>query len=195
MFQNDNPLRMWYDLPSSKIPLLTIPQDEQNQSHSSVNHNIWQQNTLPIGNGFIGANIFGEIQNEVLTFNELTLWEGGPSSKRPNYNGCNNIDNGQNGTTFRLIQQLFTEGKDAEAISLSESQLLGDHDGTGQYIGLGEIHLNFDIDEQKVTNYEIKKHNLTTTKHKLRVNILLHILTTLWLFTSTPAKEVYPTSL
>lgn len=153
MFQNDNPLRMWYDLPSSKIPLLTIPQDEQNQSHSSVNHNIWQQNTLPIGNGFIGANIFGEIQNEVLTFNELTLWEGGPSSKRPNYNGCNNIDNGQNGTTFRRIQQLFTEGKDAEAISLSESQLLGDHDGTGQYIGLGEIHLNFDIDEQKVTNY------------------------------------------
>lgn len=150
MFKNDNPLRMWYDLPASKMPLL---KSSQENSANSVNHDIWQQSTLPIGNGKIGANVFGEIKNEVLTFNEITLWEGGPSKNRPNYNGCNNINKGQNGTVFRRIQQLFSEGKDDEAKSLSESELLGDHDGTGQYIGFGEIHLDFELDEDKVTNY------------------------------------------
>ncbi|KAK8878572.1 hypothetical protein M9Y10_005352 [Tritrichomonas musculus] len=150
MFKNDNPLRIWYDLPASKIPLLT---NSQEGSSNSVNHDIWQQSTLPIGNGIIGANVFGEIRNEILTFNEITLWEGGPSKNRPNYNGGNLINKGQNGTVFRRIQQLFAEGKDDEAISLSEKELLGEHEGTGQYIGLGEIHLDFDLEEDKVTNY------------------------------------------
>lgn len=150
MFENDNPLRMWYDLPSSKVPLL---KNSEGKSENSVNHDIWQQNTLPIGNGFIGANVFGEIKNEILTFNELTLWEGGPSASRPNYNGCNNLEKGKNGTTFRQVQSLFAEGNDDEAKSKSEKELLGDHDGTGQFIGFGEIHLNFDLDEEKVTNF------------------------------------------
>ena len=52
---------------------------------------IWQQNTLPIGNGMLGGSIYGELFNERIIFNEKTLWTGGPSPKRPDYNGGNLI--------------------------------------------------------------------------------------------------------
>lgn len=151
-FNNNNPLRMWYTSPSSQTPLNT--QFLSNSTNSnSVDHNIWQQNTIPIGNGHIGANIFGEIKNEAITFNDVTLWEGGPSKSRPNYIGGNLYEKGRNGTIFRQIQQLFSEGKDAEAQKMSTSNLIGEQNSKGSYIGLGEIHLQFDLDDTKITNY------------------------------------------
>ena len=36
----------------------------------------WQRYTLPIGNGDIGANIYGEITTEKLTFNEKNSLDG-----------------------------------------------------------------------------------------------------------------------
>jgi alpha-L-fucosidase 2 len=33
---------------------------------------------LPIGNGRLGAKIFGNVANEVINLNEVTLWSGGP---------------------------------------------------------------------------------------------------------------------
>lgn len=72
--QND--LRLWYTKPSS-------------QGGVSGEDEVWQQHTLPIGNGDMGANVYGEISNERLTFNEKTLWTGGPSESRPDYNGGN----------------------------------------------------------------------------------------------------------
>lgn len=36
----------------------------------------WESQSLPIGNGSIGANIMGSIEAERITFNEKTLWRG-----------------------------------------------------------------------------------------------------------------------
>ena len=33
---------------------------------------------LPIGNGHIGAMVFGRVEEELLQLNESTLWSGGP---------------------------------------------------------------------------------------------------------------------
>ncbi len=41
----------------------------------------WESQSLPIGNGNIGANIFGSIEAERITFNEKTLWRGGPNTE------------------------------------------------------------------------------------------------------------------
>lgn len=41
---------------------------------------------LPIGNGRLGAKIFGNVASEVLCLNEVTLWSGGPTNKT-NSNG------------------------------------------------------------------------------------------------------------
>lgn len=40
----------------------------------------WESKSLPIGNGSIGANIMGSIEAERITFNEKTLWRGGPNT-------------------------------------------------------------------------------------------------------------------
>ena len=36
----------------------------------------WESQSLPIGNGSIGANIMGSVEAERITFNEKTLWRG-----------------------------------------------------------------------------------------------------------------------
>ncbi|MFI6316688.1 glycoside hydrolase N-terminal domain-containing protein [Nonomuraea sp. NPDC050556] len=40
----------------------------------------WESQTLPIGNGALGAMLFGGVGSEQLQFNEKTLWTGGPGS-------------------------------------------------------------------------------------------------------------------
>ena len=43
----------------------------------------WNE-ALPIGNGRIGAMIFGRPENELIQLNEQTLWSGGPVNRNPN---------------------------------------------------------------------------------------------------------------
>lgn len=40
----------------------------------------WEREALPIGNGALGAMVFGTLAAERLQFNEKTLWTGGPGS-------------------------------------------------------------------------------------------------------------------
>lgn len=54
-------LKLWYDKPASK----------------------WIE-ALPIGNGRIGAMVFGGVENELIQLNETTLWSGGPAKKNVN---------------------------------------------------------------------------------------------------------------
>ena len=61
--QNENNLRLWYDKPATD----------------------WMTEALPIGNGYTGAMIFGNPQEEHIQFSEGTLWSGGPGSN-PDYN-------------------------------------------------------------------------------------------------------------
>jgi len=46
----------------------------------------WESEATPIGNGYMGAMIFGGVAADVIQFNEHTLWSGGPG-KNPEYNG------------------------------------------------------------------------------------------------------------
>lgn len=46
----------------------------------------WESEAMPMGNGFIGAMIFGGIENDRIQLNEHTLWSGGPGADE-NYNG------------------------------------------------------------------------------------------------------------
>lgn len=42
----------------------------------------WESQSLPIGNGSLGANVLGSVEAERITFNEKTLWRGGPNTKK-----------------------------------------------------------------------------------------------------------------
>ena len=135
-----NALRLWYTEPSS-------------QGGKTGEDDIWQEYTLPIGNGDIGANVYGEIEKERLTFNEKTLWTGGPSESRPDYNGGNLESQGKHGETMKQIQQLFAEGRDTEASNLC-NQLTGTQDGYGAYQSWGNLYFESpDLDESEVIQY------------------------------------------
>lgn len=41
--------------------------------------NEWMEYSLPIGNGMLGASLFGGIKTDEIQFNEKTLWTGGPN--------------------------------------------------------------------------------------------------------------------
>jgi alpha-L-fucosidase 2 len=70
---------------------------------------------LPIGNGRIGAMLFGGVDNDRIQFNEETLWSGGPRSySRPG--AYKYLD---------TIRQLLFAGKQKEAEALAEKEFMG----------------------------------------------------------------------
>ncbi len=44
---------------------------------------VWTE-ALPVGNGRLGAMVFGRVQEELIQLNEETLWSGGPADLNPN---------------------------------------------------------------------------------------------------------------
>ncbi len=145
-----NLLKLWYDEPASEgVNILSA-----GAYNPSAEDNNWQQHTLPLGNSFMGANVYGEIVNERLTFNHKTLWNGGPSDSRPDYNG-GNIDSAE---AYQEVVNAFLAGDDARASRLCDQYLKGQGEaaGYGVYQSWGDIYLKYkDLENvTEVTDYE-----------------------------------------
>lgn len=100
----------------------------------------WTQ-SLPIGNGRLGAMIFGGIQEEHLQLNEDTLWGGGPHC----YDNPEALDH------LLRVRELIAEGKFDEAEILAD-KLLGIPKYQQAYQPLGDLYLRFS-DHGEVTDY------------------------------------------
>lgn len=98
----------------------------------------WESHALPIGNGKIGAKIFGGVTQENIQLNEKTLWSGGPTVS--GYSGGNG--DGDYGETILKIQKLLEKGKEAKAAK-AMNKLQGNETGLGAYQNFGEIQLQF----------------------------------------------------
>ena len=73
-YHPDNCLTLWY-----QQPVTTQTCDD-----------IWMDYALPIGNGQLGAMIYGGIRQDIVQFNEKTLWEGS-STERGAYQNFGNL--------------------------------------------------------------------------------------------------------
>lgn len=93
MAQRHVPLRYWFDTPTTlrghAVWLSSAtdrnPTKQQVESAGDTSYNPdqeWESQSLPIGNGNIGGNVFGSVEAERITFNEKTLWRGGPNTAR-----------------------------------------------------------------------------------------------------------------
>ena len=78
----------------------------------------WESQSLPIGNGSLGANIMGSVEAERITFNEKTLWRGGPNtSAGPKaYWDVNK----QSAHLLDEIRQAFIDGDEEKATKLTQ---------------------------------------------------------------------------
>ena len=78
------PMNVFFDTPiaSGKQPAWgDNPGTATGSGHGNLDPE-WEHKTLPIGNGSIGANIFGSVATEHITFNEKSLWRGGPNTAK-----------------------------------------------------------------------------------------------------------------
>src|SRR5687768_14196123 len=91
-FAQSSSLKLWYNKPAAK----------------------WTE-ALPIGNGRLGAMIFGGVEQDRIQFNEETLWTGEPRN-------CNRYGASK---YLNTIRQLLFEGRQKEAEALAEKEFMG----------------------------------------------------------------------
>ena len=112
---------------------------------------IWDE-ALPVGNGRLGAMVFGGVKQERLQLNEETVWSGGPQD----------ADNPLAYPALGKIRELLFAGRYAEAQELTNQTQVckgaGSADGSGTgvlygcYQTLGDLHLDFE-DGVQVSDY------------------------------------------
>ncbi|NIK72085.1 glycoside hydrolase family 95 protein [Paenibacillus sp. BK720] len=102
----------------------------------------WEE-ALPIGNGRLGAMIFGDPQAERMQLNEDSLWYGGPRD-RHNPDALPNLAE---------IRKLIFEGKLREAERLASMALTAIPETQRHYVPLGDLFLQFEH-AGEIENYE-----------------------------------------
>jgi len=116
--QNKN-LKLWYDKPATH----------------------WEE-ALPLGNGKMGAMVFGGFEKEIIQLNESTLWSGGPVTQDVNPNAK---------TVLPLIRKALLEEEDytkAEKLTYKMQGLYSQ-----SYLPLGDVLIEQDFKGEKPTEY------------------------------------------
>jgi alpha-L-fucosidase 2 len=131
----DAPLTLWYRQPAKK----------------------WVD-ASPLGNGRIGAMVFGGVPREHIQLNEDTIWNG---QKRDR-------DNPEAAKYLPEVRQLLFDGKPIEATKL-EDHLMGVPNRQPPYQPLGDLFLDFP-DQSEVADYQ-RELNLPTGISKVTYRI------------------------
>ncbi len=108
----------------------------------------------PLGNGRLGAMVFGGTNRERIVLNEISMWSG----------GIQDADDENAVHYLPQIRQLLLEGKNAEAQQLLQQHFVCKGPGSGSgnganvkfgcYQTLGDLYIDWAKNEQPVQNYE-----------------------------------------
>ena len=141
---------------------------------SSSTYKGWEEEALPIGNGSLGAKVFGLIGAERIQFNEKSLWSGGPLPDSSDYQG-GNLQN-QYGFLAEIRQAL--EKRDYNrAKELAEQYLVGPQTSQyGTYLSFGDIFIEFS--QQGTTLSQV-------TDYQRQLNISKALATTSYAYKGT----------
>jgi alpha-L-fucosidase 2 len=103
----------------------------------------WNE-ALPVGNGRLGAMIFGCVDIERLELNEESVWTGGPRWDA-NPDALKNLPK---------VRKLLFEGKYKEAEELAQNGIMGQKpdNPVATYQALGDLYLNFGK-QKGISNY------------------------------------------
>ena len=131
--QSDTLLKLWYNQPASQ----------------------WVE-ALPVGNGRLGAMVYGNPAKEEIQLNENTIWGG-----QPYHNG-----NPDAKAALPEVRQLIFDGKYDEAQDLVKQKFISKNSQGMPYQTAGSLHLLFP-GHQTVTNYyrELNIENAVTSSH------------------------------
>lgn len=102
----------------------------------------WEE-ALPLGNGRLGAMVFGDPKKERIQLNEESMWYGGRANRV----------NPDTKKYLPQIRELIFDGRIREAEKLMKYAMSGCPDSMHPYQTLGDIYLEFEESEE-VTDYE-----------------------------------------
>ena len=148
---------------------------------ASTTYKSWEEEALPIGNGSLGAKVFGLIGAERIQFNEKSLWSGGPLPDSSDYQGGNLQDQY---VFLAEIRQALEKRDYNTAKELAEQHLVGPKTSQyGTYLSFGDIHIEFS--NQGKTLYQV-------TDYQRQLNISKALATTSYVYKGTRfEREVF----
>ena len=161
-YAQQTPMNVFFDTPiaSGKQPAWgNNPGAATGSGHGNLDPE-WEQKTLPIGNGSIGANIFGSVATEHITFNEKSLWRGGPNTaKGADYYWNVNKNSAH---VLKEIRQAFLDKDQAKVTRLTQdnfnSEVPYEADAEdpfrfGSFTSAGTFDIETGIEEQNIGGY------------------------------------------
>jgi alpha-L-fucosidase 2 len=110
--QENMDLKLWYDKPSGPV---------------------WE-NAVPIGNGRLGAMIYGNVDTETVQLNEHTLWSGSP----------NRNDNPESLASLAEIRKLIFQGRQKDAERLANKAIVSTTSHGQMFEPLGSLRIAFE---------------------------------------------------
>jgi len=99
---------------------------------------------LPVGNGRLGAMVFGGVTTERLALNESTFWSGAPGTDH---------DNPAAREHLREIRKLLFAGEFRQATDLIGRHLLGRRGNYGTHLPVGDLLLRMRHEKGEVRDY------------------------------------------
>ncbi|MEO6550479.1 MAG: glycoside hydrolase family 95 protein [Ferruginibacter sp.] len=136
--QSGQSLKLWYSTPSGKV---------------------WE-NALPIGNGRLGAMIYGNVEQETIQLNEQSVWSGSP----------NRNDNPLALDSLSLIRQLIFDGKRKEAERVVNNSIITKKSHGQKFEPVGSLQLAFNGQENYTDYYRELDIERAVTKTSYIVN-------------------------
>jgi alpha-L-fucosidase 2 len=133
------------------IPIVTSAQNDKKLWYKQP-AKVWTE-ALPIGNGRLGAMVFGRVNHELIQLNESSLWSGGP------------VKHNVNPGAFEYLQQtrqaLLKEENYAKAARLTQ-KMQGVY--SEAYEPLGDLNIDQDFENEATDYYrELDINNAVTT--------------------------------
>jgi alpha-L-fucosidase 2 len=114
---------------------------------------------MPVGNGRLGAMVFGGVSKERIQFNEDTLWTGKPR----------HYQNPEAVKYLPVVRKLLLEGKQRRAEEIAMKHMMSEPLRLARYQPFGDLHLHFP-DHVDVTDYR-RELNLDTAGAKTRYSV------------------------
>lgn len=137
-------LKLWYTTPADA---------SAKDSPDGWKDDVEWLKSLPLGNGSLGAMIFGDVPMERIQLNEETMWSGSPQHS----------DNPEAAANLQRIRQLLFEGRYREATALTNRTQVCVGAGSGYGNGkdvpygsfqtLGDLWIDFDCKDEYTDYY------------------------------------------
>ena len=101
--------------------------------------------STPVGNGRLGAMVYGGVLGEIIAINESSMWSGvhDPHQEQP-----------FGKEKMKELRQLFFDGKLVEGNQIAGENLRGLLHSFGTHLPIGDLKLSFTYPEGKITNYK-----------------------------------------